>query len=271
MRSHQRPAMARSWLISSRALPASVQRSLSSPHHLAGHGHVEAGGGFVGDHQGGMEGHGQGDGQALAHAAAEFVGIAAVALRGDAHPGQQLPGRPAGGRGRPGPATWAGAPQGVAQVLADGEQGVEPGHRVLEHQAHRFAPQPPQGGAPQAAGILACQEQVTLAAAAGGQQLQHRPGHRALAAARGTHQGQAFARAQAEIQAVQGGFAHCRGTAPATPRSAAPVPGWGRGGQGHGRRRRRSVWMAEPPYLQVGDECPIPWVNPAGCDAESGA
>ena len=61
-------------------------------HHLARHRHIQAGGGFIGDHQGGAQGQGQGDRQALAHAAAEFVGIAAVAGGIDAHPLQQLPG-----------------------------------------------------------------------------------------------------------------------------------------------------------------------------------
>ena len=49
-------------------------------HDLPGHGHIEAGGGFIGNHQGWPQGHRQGNGQPLPHPSAEFMGVAAVAL-----------------------------------------------------------------------------------------------------------------------------------------------------------------------------------------------
>ena len=79
------------------------------------------------------------------------MGIAAVALRADAHPGQKgfrplphLAPLPAGPVGR----------QGVGQVIADRQQRVEPGHRVLEHQPHRFTAQLAQGRPGHLAGVL---------------------------------------------------------------------------------------------------------------------
>ena len=88
------------------------------PHHLAGDGHIQAGGGLVGDHQGRIEGHGQGDRQPLTHAAAEFMGVAAVALGVDPDPGQQLLG-PFSHLAPP-PAGAVGG-QGVPQVVANGQ------------------------------------------------------------------------------------------------------------------------------------------------------
>ena len=68
-------------------------------HHLAGHGHIQAGGGFIGNHQGRLQGHRQGDRQPLAHATTEFMGVTVVAIGANADPGQQglgpLPDRPA--------------------------------------------------------------------------------------------------------------------------------------------------------------------------------
>ena len=97
------------------------------------------------------------------------------------------------------------AREGIGQVLPNRQQGVEPRHRVLKHQPHRLTPQAPQGPLAQAARILAGQVQAALAAAAGGKQLQHGPGDRAFAAARGPHQGQALAGVEGQIQATEGG------------------------------------------------------------------
>jgi hypothetical protein len=148
-------------------------------HHLARHRHIQAGGGFIGDHQRRLQGHRQGDRQALAHAAAEFMRIAAVALWADPHALQQFL-RPA-----PHPAAGPERPVGgerVAEVIADAQQRVEPGHRVLKHQAHRFAPQALQGGAAQTARVLAAEQQLAAGLAARRQQLHHGAGHRAFAA-----------------------------------------------------------------------------------------
>ena len=132
-------------------------------HHLARHGHIQAGGGFIGDHQIGLEGHGQGNGQPLTHAPAEFMGVAAVARWADPHPLQELGGPALNALVAPARAMGL---EGVGQVVTNGEQGVEPGHGVLEHQAHRFPPQASEGGAFQLSWVLAGQFQLPGAAAA---------------------------------------------------------------------------------------------------------
>jgi len=154
-------------------------------HHLGGDGHIQAGGGFIGDHQGRVQGQGQGDRQPLAHATAELVRIAAITGGIDADPLQQALG----------PFETALAPvglQGVPEVFTDGHQRIEPRHRVLKHQPHRLPPQLSQGTGAEATGILAGELEPALAEAARGQQLQYGPGHGAFAAAGGAHQGEGF-------------------------------------------------------------------------------
>ena len=90
-------------------------------------------------------------------------------------------------------------------MLADREQGVQARHRVLEHQAHSPTAETAQIGAAQAAGILAGEFQLPLAAAAGRQELKHGPGHGALAATRWTHQGQPLAGVEGQVEAIEGG------------------------------------------------------------------
>ena len=123
-------------------------------HHLPCNRHIQAGGGFVGDHQGGAEGDGQGHGQALTHAAAELMGVGPEAVGSDTHLLQQLLGtleafalahsRPVG-------------TQGVQQMAAHGHQRIQACHRILKHQAHRLAAQRPQVRQAEAAGIATVQ------------------------------------------------------------------------------------------------------------------
>ena len=104
-------------------------------HHLGRHGHIKAGGGFIGDHQGGLQGHGQGDRQPLAHAPTELMGVTTKAIAANTHPRQQLLSPVAQlGPAPPGPMGL----EGVGEMGANAEQGIEPGHRVLEHQTHRL-------------------------------------------------------------------------------------------------------------------------------------
>ena len=233
-------------------------------HHLAGHGRIQAGGGFIGNHQGRLQRHGQGDRQPLAHAATELVGIAGVAIGANADPGQQglgpPPDRPALAQGpsaekpRSGETSAVGAGgwalvgrEGVGQVLPNRHQRVEPGHRVLEHQAHGPTAQPPQVPLTQPPRILAGQLQAALAAAAGGKQLQNGPGHRALAAARGSHQGQALAGLEHQIEAVEGGHGRAgivnQQLLQAQDRSGRPV-GPERSGGGRFAGRRSIGWRS---------------------------
>ena len=131
-------------------------------HHLGGDGHIQAGGGFIGDHQGRVEGQGQGDRQPLAHATAELVRIAAIAGGIDADPFQQALG--------PFEAALAAVGlQGVPEVFAHGHQRIEPGHRVLKHQPRRLPPQLLQGAGAETTGILAGELEPAFAEAARGQ------------------------------------------------------------------------------------------------------
>ena len=120
-----------------RAAELLAQLSQSS-HHLASNGHIKAGGWLVRDHQRRAQGDGQGNGQALAHAAAELMRIGAEAVGTDAHLLQQLLGsleafcvahvRPVGA-------------QCVQQMSTHGHQGVQACHRILKNQSHRPAAQ----------------------------------------------------------------------------------------------------------------------------------
>ena len=171
------------------------RRELS--HHLTSHRHIEAGGGLIGDHQRRLQGHGQGDRHPLAHATTELMRITVHPLRANAHALQQLLGpRGLGPMGR----------EGVAQVIANADQRIQAGHRVLKDQAHRLTPQTVQRPAPQTPGIAAEQFQATLTAAALGQQTQNSSGNRAFAATGGPHQGQPLTALEAQGQAIKGGI-----------------------------------------------------------------
>ncbi len=94
------------------------------------HGDVERGGRLVGDEQIGLVGERHGDHDALALAAGKLMRIAAEpALRvGDADLGQHLE-RP---RARCGAGEPAMQQQNLADLLVDGVQRIERGHRLLE-------------------------------------------------------------------------------------------------------------------------------------------
>ena len=118
-------------------------------------------------------------------------------LRADAHALQQfLSPRGLGPVGR----------EGVAQVIANADQRIEAGHRVLKDQAHRFAPQTVQRRSPQTPGIAAQQFQAPLTAASFGQQTQNSSGNGAFAATGGPHQGQPLTALEAQGQAIKGGI-----------------------------------------------------------------
>ena len=125
-------------------------------HHLAGHGHIQARGGFIRNHQRRAKGNGQSDGQTLAHPTTERMRIGAEAAGTDAHLFQQRLRAMATfrwGHVRPVRA------QGVQQVLPHRHQGIESCHRVLEHQAHRLAAQASELRQRQAAWIVPHQAQ----------------------------------------------------------------------------------------------------------------
>ena len=79
-----RPAMTpRSWVIRRRAAPVSSQGGPQRAQHLGLHGDVEGGGRLVGQDDGRVVGHGDGDDHPLAHAPGELVGVVAHPLGGD--------------------------------------------------------------------------------------------------------------------------------------------------------------------------------------------
>ncbi len=93
-------------------------------------GYVESSGGLVGDKHGGAAGKGHGDHDALAEAAAELVGISVKALGGgaDADAAERFDGQLAGLGG----AEVLVELDGFDDLIADGEDGVEAGHGLLE-------------------------------------------------------------------------------------------------------------------------------------------
>ena len=149
-------------------------------HHLVGHRHIQAGGGLIGDQQRWLQGNGQRDGQALTHPTTQLVGIGAEPIGADAHHLQQLLTALLPPCRRSFPTVRL---QGVEQMAAGTEQRVQPGHRILEHQPCRPAPQLSQGGPWQFAWVLSHQPQPTFTAAPGGEQLQDSPGDGAFSTA----------------------------------------------------------------------------------------
>jgi hypothetical protein len=93
-------------------------------------GHVERRGGLVGDEQFGVAGQRHGDHHPLAHAAGELVRIAVEELLriGQAHLAQQLP-RP---QARVARAQAFVQGERFGDLVADGEDRIEGGHRLLE-------------------------------------------------------------------------------------------------------------------------------------------
>ena len=105
--------------------------------HLGLHRDVEGGGRLVGDQQRRAERQRDRDQHALAHAAAELVRVAAqlVARPGDADGAQQF-GGPAP---RLAPAHVLVGLDRLGDLLADGQHGVQPAHRVLRDQRDLLA------------------------------------------------------------------------------------------------------------------------------------
>ena len=105
-------------------------------------GDVEGGGGFVCDEQGRFEGEGEGDDDALAHAAAELVGVFRVADfgGGDADAAEDLDGAVARLAGR----AFFVEEEDLAELAADGLDWVEGRHGFLEDHAHAAAAERPE-------------------------------------------------------------------------------------------------------------------------------
>ena len=135
-----RPATTpRSWVTRIIAMLRSLALLAEQVEDLGLHGHVERGGGLVGEQQRGAAGEGDGDHHALAHAAGQLV---RVLRRGGAWPRGCA--RPAAAARR-----WPAAfclvhaevdLQRLGDLAADLHHRVERRHRVLEDHRHLLAP-----------------------------------------------------------------------------------------------------------------------------------
>ena len=212
----------RSWLISSSPMPPSAHQLGDQVEHLALHGHVERGGGLVGDQQVGPAGQRDGDHHALALAARQLVRIGVEPARRlrQLHALEQAQrlGACLGGRqprcSRSGSAIWR----------PDGVQRVERGHRLLEHHADARAAQRAHRGVVEADQFLAVEADRAADRGALGQQTHQRQRGDRLAAARFADQPSVSPRSIAND----------------TPRnaSAGPARGLQRDAQvGHGQQR----------------------------------
>lgn len=145
------------------------------------HHHIERRSGFVHDEQLGVEGHGDGDHQPLAHAAGELVRVVLEPARVDVDDLQQLLG--ALDRLIAGHAGVVGQ-EHVAELLLHAQHGVERIHGGLEHHARLAPAVAAQPLVIEAEDVLSL-EQDLAAADVGGRLVQpgHREGDRGLAAA----------------------------------------------------------------------------------------
>jgi len=128
-------------------------------------GDVEGGGGFVGDEQLGAAGDGHGDEDALAHAAGELVGVLAEAGRwvADADKFEGFDGEVAGFAAAE---ATVGADD-VDELGADGEDGIEAGGGVLEHNRDGAAAELAHGCLVEAGEVLAVEADAAGGDAAG--------------------------------------------------------------------------------------------------------
>ena len=108
--------------------------------HLGLDGHVQGGGGLIGDDQPGVAGQGHGDDDALAHPAGQLMGVHPVdpLAVGDAHQFQQLDGALLHIL----PVLALPVVQGdhLVHLVPDPKDRIQAGHRLLEDHGHHVAP-----------------------------------------------------------------------------------------------------------------------------------
>ena len=170
-------------------------------HHLGLDGDVECGGGLVGDEQLGVRADGECGHDALAHAAAELVGVGAGALGGvgDADEVQQLHHAGFGGAA----ADLLVGTDAVVDLAADGDGGVEGGQGVLEDHADVAAAEAVQGGLAQTGEVRAVEQDSAAAdAGAGGKEGHDGQRREALAGAAFADEADDLAWGDAEVYAA---------------------------------------------------------------------
>jgi hypothetical protein len=198
--------------------------------------HVECRCRLVGDHQARLQDQRQRDHDPLPHAARELVRVLTEAGRRDAHSGKCLQ--------RSAPHLLviefgSVRAQGLREVVLDREQGVEPGHRLLEDQ--------PQLGAAQGTQLRRLQPDQVLAAEAHlaggrrrfGQQAEYAAAQGRLAAARLAHKPHGLAGRDVERDTVDGAHRVALG--------AVPDPQVAQGEDRVAHRDTRRPLIAPPP------------------------
>ncbi len=165
-------------------------------------GHVQRGGGLVGDQQVGPAGQRHGDGDALALPARELVriGIDALGGIGDAHAVQQCHGLCA----RRGGVHAAVQAQRLGHLAADGVHRVQRRHRLLEDHADAVAAHLAHLRIGATDEFLAVEADAAGDLGAVGQQAHERHGGDRFAAARFADQAQGFAARQRKADAAHG-------------------------------------------------------------------
>ena len=167
-------------------------------------GHVQGGGGLVGNEQLRLAGHGHGDHHPLAQAPGELPGIVVqpAGRVGDAHLAEEVrrffPGL--------GPVQPLVEPQHLRHLGPHGVHRVQGGHGVLEDHGDPVAPKVPQLLFRQLPQVPAPEEDLPLGhLARGAHQAQHRQGGDALAAAGLPHKPHDGAPGHRQVDAVHGG------------------------------------------------------------------
>ena len=167
-------------------------------------GHVQSGGGLVGNEQARLVGEGHRDHHPLALASRQFMRIGAQPPLGvpQAHPAQQVQ-RAQARRLGPQPLMHH---QRFAHLLIDGVQGVEGRHRLLEDHAHLAAAHVEQTRLVRADHLFALHQNaaVGMAGEGVGQQLQHGKRGDGLPRAGFAHQGDGFSGRDVEGNARYG-------------------------------------------------------------------
>ncbi len=177
-------------------------QGVHEPQDLRLHGHVERGGGLVGDDQRRIKGQRHGDHHPLAHAAGELVGIGMHALLRlvDAYPGQQLDRAPA----RRAALHGSVRAQGLDQLRAHGAHGIQGGERILGNVGDARAAQRAPAPGRSAQQVLAVEPDAASHKARRRREAHERQGRHRLAAAGFAHHAEALAGPQGKAHLIHG-------------------------------------------------------------------
>ena len=214
-------------------VPAQVPHQ---PENLGLDGHVQGGGGLVGNEELRLTGHGHGDHHPLAQTPGQLPGIGVIPGRRvrDAHLLEELHGA---GLGRPAVQAPVEA-EDLRHLPAHRVHRVQRGHRVLEDHGDPVAPEFPQRPLPQGPQVRLSKADLPGGnPAGGGDQAQHGQGGHALAAAGLPHQPHDTPPGDGQVNAV-----HC-GKRPLRGEKLRPQAGDGQGILSRFHRVPSSAWI----------------------------